>query len=124
MVSTTSFIQNSKPHCQQRYEFFNQRDHIPLEILQQIKHPEEAKEVGFFLYNKKERITGVSISSDGFLAKIYTVSQDNIIRIWGKRLRKSRESEKEGEKFTLSAEIKPRPKGNPVLLPVPSAAVD
>lgn len=97
------------PNAQTKHTFFDASDYIPAEILAQIKNTEEAKEIGLFFYEKKEKVIGVSIGSDKRLSKIYTVSQDNIKRVWGHKLRNKKQSEKEGEKFFLCAEMKPIP---------------
>jgi hypothetical protein len=104
--------------AQQRYAFFDGREYIPAEVLMQIKNPIEANEIGFFFYKKKEKIIGVTLSSEGYLSKIFTVSEDNITRIWSKKLK--------SEKFFICAEIKRIPtvknKTHPVQ-PAPSTAV-
>lgn len=113
------------PNAQTKHTFFDANDYIPAEILAQIKNTAEAKEIGFFFYERKEKVIGVSIGSDTRLSKIYTISQDNIRRVWGKKLNKQKEQKV--EQFFLYAEMKPprRVETNPAaILPAPSAAID
>ena len=125
MASQIVFSSNRpRDPTQQKHAFFDAQDYIPAEVLIQIKNPMEANEIGFFFYKKKEKITGVTLSSEGYLSKIFTVSQDNMRRVWGKKLRNKKQ---EGEKFVLCAEMKQPPRVETKLAavsPVPSTAID
>lgn len=123
MTSQIVFSSN-RPHdpTQQKHAFFDQQDHIPEEVLIQIKNPQEAEKLASFFRDRKEKIMGVTLSSEGYLSKVFTVSQDNITKIWSKKLRNKKQSEKEGEQFFICAEMK-RPRRveskTPTLSPAP-----
>lgn len=125
------------PNAQQKHTFFDAQDYIPEEVLRQVINPAEAKEIGFFFSEKKERVIGVSIGSDKRLSKIYTISQDNIKRVWVKQQDKETQKDKFyrvwfkqqdtnqiKEKFYLFAEMKPRANVKPAASTAPSTTVD
>jgi hypothetical protein len=79
---------STAPAIQQKYAFFDPERSIPHQILAAIKNPEQAKKAASFFNEKKEQIVGVSVSSDGYLSKVYTISPEGIKRVWGKELGK------------------------------------
>ncbi|MBS0649417.1 MAG: hypothetical protein JSS10_09385 [Verrucomicrobia bacterium] len=110
------------PPVQQKYAFFPPEEYLPPQVLIAINNTEqakiEAKKAAIFFKEKGEQIIGVSVTSDGYLAKVYTISPEGIKRIWGKKLGKD-------GLFFPYIEIRPRPNIKPaaVLMP-PSSQVD
>lgn len=97
---------SQSPFMKQKYALFAPEDYLPPQVMIEIKKtsPEakiEAKKAAIFFSEKGERIIGASVTSDGYLAKVYTISQEGIKRIWGKKICK------QGVVFVPYIEIKP-----------------